>query len=340
MLLTLSVVGRNTANFTATSQLFQSYSRYHLWRFEVVYTFASEQSSSALNFAINQPPQNGSCSINPLNGTTMTLFTISCPNWFDQDEIKSYSLYSLGFTTNDHSDAVLIAFSSVSHFNVRLPCKNGNRSRIDLFISIRDELDCATEVNLTSIIVTADSSSISLLMDTFQHSPESLFANPIIQLLSSGNQNTVGQIITSVSQQFNQITAQSLDNAVSNGVSASSVSISSLSMDTPPIIQSVVLNSSALTEYEKELNSYASVRDYLMQFTTNLLISTSQSITLQASSLVQLTGSTNQLTRSTAVKDFHSSIIHMLLRMRLDHGIGTMLSTGPVFAWNIDKNLL
>lgn len=94
VLLTSIVVGRNTANFTATNQLFQSYSHYQLWRFEVVYTFASEQSSSALNFAINQPPQNGSCSIGPFNGTTMTLFTISCPNWFDQDEIKSYSLYS------------------------------------------------------------------------------------------------------------------------------------------------------------------------------------------------------------------------------------------------------
>jgi hypothetical protein len=44
-----------------------------------------------LNFIINQPPENGSCSINPLNGTTSTLFTISCPNWQDQDGIKDYS---------------------------------------------------------------------------------------------------------------------------------------------------------------------------------------------------------------------------------------------------------
>ena len=60
----------------------------NLWKFEVVYTFLSETSSSALNFIINQPPYNGSCSINPLNGTTSTLFTISCPNWFDADGIK------------------------------------------------------------------------------------------------------------------------------------------------------------------------------------------------------------------------------------------------------------
>jgi hypothetical protein len=63
------------------------------WRFEVVYTFLSEISSSALNFVVNQPPQNGSCSISPLNGTTSTLFSISCPDWFDQDGIEDYSLY-------------------------------------------------------------------------------------------------------------------------------------------------------------------------------------------------------------------------------------------------------
>ncbi len=63
--------------------------------FEVIYSFDSEIASSAINFVINQPPQNGSCSINPLNGTTSTLFTISCSNWFDQDGIKDYSFYGV-----------------------------------------------------------------------------------------------------------------------------------------------------------------------------------------------------------------------------------------------------
>ena len=72
--------GRNTSNFTALNQLFLSNKKINLWRFEVVYSFPTEISSSALNFRINQVPQNGSCSINPLNGTTTTLFTISCSN--------------------------------------------------------------------------------------------------------------------------------------------------------------------------------------------------------------------------------------------------------------------
>ncbi len=71
---------------------------------------------------------------------------------------------------------------------------------------------------------------------------------------------------------------------------------------------SVPLNESALIEYKKQLNSYANIRDYLMSFTTNLVIGSSNSITLQASLLVQLTQATNQLTRSSAVKNFNSHL--------------------------------
>jgi hypothetical protein len=62
------------------------------------------------------------------------------------------------------------------------------------------------------------------------------------------------------------------------------------------------LNESSLNEYEKELNSQAVVRDYLMGFVTNLQITTSNSIKLQSSSLSQLTSATNQLTRTASVK--------------------------------------
>jgi hypothetical protein len=87
--------GTQTTNFTAINQLFLNNPQINLWRFEVVYTFPSETSTSALNFIINQPPFNGSCMINPQNGTTTTLFTISCPNWFSLNGIKDYSLYGI-----------------------------------------------------------------------------------------------------------------------------------------------------------------------------------------------------------------------------------------------------
>ncbi len=62
------------------------------------------------------------------------------------------------------------------------------------------------------------------------------------------------------------------------------------------------MNESALIEYNVELNSQANVRDYLMTFTNNLLITTANSINLQSSSLAQLTQATNQLTRAALVK--------------------------------------
>ena len=62
------------------------------------------------------------------------------------------------------------------------------------------------------------------------------------------------------------------------------------------------MNESALIEYNKELNVYANVRDYLIPFTTNLVVATSNTIILQAFSLSQLTQSTNQLTRTAAVR--------------------------------------
>lgn len=57
-----------------------------------------------------------------------------------------------------------------------------------------------------------------------------------------------------------------------------------------------------MTEYNRQLNMYANVRDYLIKYTTNLVIATSTSIELQASSLAQLTQATNQLTQTATVR--------------------------------------
>jgi hypothetical protein len=57
-----------------------------------------------------------------------------------------------------------------------------------------------------------------------------------------------------------------------------------------------------MIEYNKEINSHANLREYLISFTTNLAITTVNSIKLQASTLAELTQTTNQLTRTTLVK--------------------------------------
>ena len=73
---------------------------------------------------------------------------------------------------------------------------------------IRNQLNCIIEYNISSVIVLPDSTAINDLVTSIQSasSPN----NPIVQLLVSGNQNTVGQILTSFSQQFNKMNTEIL----------------------------------------------------------------------------------------------------------------------------------
>ncbi len=152
-------------------------------------------------------------------------------NWFDEDNIIDYSIYGrdfsfalvnfqfnncrLGYTT-DRSEQLIIGFSAMSEFEVRLPSRNDNTSILNLFIQIRDEFNCISEYNMTSVIVTLDLPSISDLINTLGSSTDLLTKNSFVQLLSSENQNIVGQIIVSLSQQFNKINTESLQNATSS----------------------------------------------------------------------------------------------------------------------------
>jgi hypothetical protein len=58
----------------------------------------------------------------------------------------------------------------------------------------------------------------------------------------------------------------------------------------------------AMIEYNKQINSYANIREDLIKFISDLAITTVNSIKLQASTLAQLTQATNQLTRTTLVR--------------------------------------
>ncbi len=61
------------------------------------------------------------------------------------------------------------------------------------------------------------------------------------------------------------------------------------------------MNASALAEYNKQLNTYANIRNSLIPYMVNLPITTVESIKLQASSLAQFTQTTNQLAGTTSV---------------------------------------
>src|SRR5215813_13256840 len=104
----------------------------------------------------------------------------------------------------------MIAFSSTSNFQIRLPAGNDNTSLVNLVIHIRDIYDCVAEYNLSSPIVVPDTAGINNLIENLQISTSATNNNPIVQLLAGGNQNDVGQVITSLSQVFNQMNTENL----------------------------------------------------------------------------------------------------------------------------------
>jgi hypothetical protein len=110
---------------------------------------------------------------------------------------------------------MIIAFSPLSKFQIRLP-SGDDQTLLHLIVDIRDQLNSITEFNMTSVNVIPDSAGIANLINNIQSSSSGITANPIVQLLASENQNIVGQIITSLSQQFNTMNSESVDNAVSS----------------------------------------------------------------------------------------------------------------------------
>ena len=94
-----------------------------------------------------------------------------------------------------------------------------------------------------------------------------------------------------------------------DGVSAVQISIASLESESLQS-NSVPFNGSTLIDFQNQLNIRANLREYLISFTENLLITTSDSIKLQSSMLAQLTRATNELTRSTAVRIYMIETAH------------------------------
>ncbi|CAF1640812.1 unnamed protein product, partial [Adineta ricciae] len=289
------LLGINTSNITTTSDLFINNPQINLWKFEVVYTFLSTTSTSALSFIRNQSPYNGSCSISPLNGTITTVFTISCSNWIDVNVIKDYSLY---IWTNDISKRIMIAYSSISSFQVRFPTGINETSFVNVIIDIRNLQNCITQMNLTSVYVQVDSESINDLINNLQNSSNLITNNPIVQLLSSQNTNVVGQILISICQQLNMMNNQYLNEALSNGIPLATISVSPLGSEYSDQ-NFISSNETALNEFNLKLNRLANAIDYLIIFLTELPITTINNLLLQSSTFAQLTQSTNQLTRAT-----------------------------------------
>lgn len=119
-------------------------------------------------------------------------------------------------SATDSSRRLIVGFSSIPNFQVRLPADHENVSILNMIIHIRDTFDCVTEYNMSSVSVQFDSGSVSRLINNLKGSTNEINSNPFIRSLYGGNQNIIGQIITSLSQQFNRINMENIRNAASS----------------------------------------------------------------------------------------------------------------------------
>jgi hypothetical protein len=110
----------------------------------------------------------------------------------------------------------MLAFTPTSLSQLRMLAGDGNTSSLNLIGNVRDTLDCVAEFNMTSVTIVPDSVGIASFVDAVQNLGSGITNNPLVQLLASGNQNTVGQVIVSLSQEFNKMNDQSVANAVSS----------------------------------------------------------------------------------------------------------------------------
>ncbi|CAF3978323.1 unnamed protein product [Rotaria sp. Silwood2] len=252
----------------------------------------------AIDFMINSPPKNGTCTISPLNGTTTTLFTITCSNWIDNNGIRDYSFYT--WTTNLSTRAIL-GYTIVSTIQVRFPANGNNVTMVQVIARIRDMYGCMTEIDLSTVSIIFDMATINNLINDILTTPMNLVnntqlnSNPIVVVLAGGNQNLVSQVLIAQVQALNAMSMKILQAAIAVAISVASLN------DERQVPLPSALNTSTMIEYNQQWNYFAAARDYLISFCTNLVITTIDSIILQSSMLAQLTEITSQLTRDTTL---------------------------------------
>ena len=92
--------GSLNKDLTIIKNLFNNFPTQIIWKIQlnvdVVYLNQSNTGSTSMQIYVNFPPQPGICNINPTNGTTSTLFQLSCSGWTDAvGTVASYSFYGI-----------------------------------------------------------------------------------------------------------------------------------------------------------------------------------------------------------------------------------------------------
>lgn len=116
----------------------------------------------------------------------------------------------------------MLGYTTSNSFQVRMPIDDLNSSSIYLIVRIRDQYDCMTELNLSSISITSDMNNMISLMTIIQSAVVNsdfrniINTNPILNILYSGNQNDVCQILTSFTQILNLLSEQNLQMTINS----------------------------------------------------------------------------------------------------------------------------
>ena len=93
-------LNQSSKDVTISKDLFEDYPNQNYWKVKMTthlltFTFKENTSSeSSIYFHVNHSPWNGTCDINPRNGSTQDVFKISCDFWLDIDgNILTYAYY-------------------------------------------------------------------------------------------------------------------------------------------------------------------------------------------------------------------------------------------------------
>ena len=120
--------------------------------------------------------------------------------------------FSKGSTMNS-SIRMMLGQTIEPTIQIRLPSNINLISTFHLTVSIRDTFNSIIEFSLPPVTILPDYLAIANFIDTLQKSNTDVSNDTIVRLLNSGDQNTVGQLLTSLCECFNQINDQNIESA-------------------------------------------------------------------------------------------------------------------------------
>lgn len=105
---------------------------------------------------------------------------------------------------------MFLGFYYQPSMQLRLPAGDEITSELQITVHIRDKYYSVKTFQMQSITVTSDLTNINTLRDVLEK-PNN---HPLLQLITRGTQNQVGQIITSMSKDLNQRNIENIETVV------------------------------------------------------------------------------------------------------------------------------